>query len=72
MRCLSFDASHLQQAAERDFNNWLKVQVDSVGGLTGRRYQAYLKRHSSSLSIPRRPSLSEALALLGSGGDVVV
>jgi hypothetical protein len=71
VRCLSFDASHLHTGAEKEFADWLKSQVNSLGGPKGRRYQAYLKRHSSSLSIPKRPSLSEALTLFGSGGDVV-
>jgi hypothetical protein len=71
IRCVSFDASHLQTRADREFAGWLKGQVNAIGGPTGRRYQAYLKRHSSSLGIPRRPSLTEALSLLGSGGDVV-
>lgn len=70
-RCLSFDANHLHQRAEKDFSEWIKEQVNALGGPQGRRYKAYLKRHSSALSIPRRPTLAESLALLGSGGDVV-
>jgi hypothetical protein len=71
IRCVSFDSSHLHQRAEKEFDDWLKAQVNAVGGPNGRRYQAFLRRHSSSLSIPKRPSLTEALSLLGSGGDVV-
>jgi hypothetical protein len=71
IRCLSFDSTQLHQRAEKDFADWLKAQVNAVGGLTGRRYQAYLKRHSSSLSIPKRLTLTEALSLFGAGGDVV-
>lgn len=70
-RCLSFDANHLHQRAEKEFSDWIKEQANALGGPQGRRYKAYLKRHSSGLSIPRRPTLSESLALLGSGGDVV-
>lgn len=70
-RCLSFDANHLHQRAEKEFSDWIKDQVNALGGPQGRRYKAYLKRHSSAVSIPRRPTLSESLALLGSGGDVV-
>ena len=71
VRCLSFDANHLHQGAEKEFGDWLNAQVNALGGPTGRRYRAYLRRQSSALSIPRRPSLNEALALLGSGSDVV-
>jgi hypothetical protein len=71
VRCLSFDANHLHQRAEKELANWISKQINALEGPTGRRYRAYLKRHSSALSIPRRPSLTESLALLGAGDDVV-
>jgi hypothetical protein len=71
IRCLTFDASHLHQRAEKEWAGWLKSQVGALDGPTGRRYQAYLKRQSSALSISRRPSQIEALTLLGVGSDTV-
>lgn len=71
VRCLSFDSSHLAQEAQREFDAWVRNGVNALEGRTARRYRAYLEHHSSALTIPRRPSLKEALSLFGSGGDVV-
>lgn len=71
IRCLSFDASHLTSRAEKELSQWISKEVGALEGRTARRYRAYLTRRSSTLTIPRRPSLTEALALLGSAGDVV-
>jgi hypothetical protein len=70
-RCLSFDASHLQQRADQEFSTWLRKQVNALEGPTGRRFRAYVRGHTMALAIPRRPTLTEALQLFGSAGDVV-
>jgi hypothetical protein len=72
IRCVSFDSTQLHQRAERDFRDWISREVGGLEGPTGRRFRAYLDRQqSSSISIPKRPSLTEALTLLGAGDDVV-